>query len=194
MRKTSRTLTLGLILFALLGTLFSTAPTASAASKRLGHWRCESTDQNSEGKVKDVDLDLRERHEQLSESVDVAPLDEIEEVLEDNAEAFVRGFVCAREIGYYNNLGILYERQVDMAEGRVNSSHNMHFTASGPEDTTLRRSGSFTSEWQRMHTYVFADFPLNAPFAWLWAFDENNNVAYYAEADHKLDFELPNRI
>lgn len=39
-----------------------------------------------------VSSDLAERHEKLSEDVD-AILDEIDEVLESNAEEFVRGFV-----------------------------------------------------------------------------------------------------
>ena len=36
--------------------------------------------------------DVQERHEKLSEDVD-AILDEIDEVLEENAEEFVRGYV-----------------------------------------------------------------------------------------------------
>ncbi len=39
-----------------------------------------------------VDPDVAERHEKLSEDVD-AMLDEIDGVLEENAEEFVRGYV-----------------------------------------------------------------------------------------------------
>ncbi len=39
-----------------------------------------------------VDSDVAERHEKLSEDVD-AMLDEIDGVLEENAEEFVRGYV-----------------------------------------------------------------------------------------------------
>ncbi len=40
----------------------------------------------------EVDPELAERHEQLSEDVDDL-LDEIDSVLEENAEEFVRGYV-----------------------------------------------------------------------------------------------------
>jgi ubiquitin-like protein Pup len=39
-----------------------------------------------------TDTDVQERHEKLSEDVD-AILDEIDDVLEENAEEFVRGYV-----------------------------------------------------------------------------------------------------
>jgi len=40
----------------------------------------------------EASTDVQERHEKLSEDVD-AILDEIDEVLEENAEEFVRGYV-----------------------------------------------------------------------------------------------------
>jgi ubiquitin-like protein Pup len=40
----------------------------------------------------ETSTDVQERHEKLSEDVD-AILDEIDEVLEENAEEFVRGYV-----------------------------------------------------------------------------------------------------
>jgi prokaryotic ubiquitin-like protein Pup len=40
----------------------------------------------------DSTADVQERHEKLSEDVD-AILDEIDEVLEENAEEFIRGYV-----------------------------------------------------------------------------------------------------
>jgi prokaryotic ubiquitin-like protein Pup len=40
----------------------------------------------------DAAADVQERHEKLSEDVD-AILDEIDEVLEENAEEFIRGYV-----------------------------------------------------------------------------------------------------
>ena len=39
-----------------------------------------------------ADSDLKERHEKLSEDVD-SLLDEIDDVLEENAEEFVKGYV-----------------------------------------------------------------------------------------------------
>jgi ubiquitin-like protein Pup len=46
-----------------------------------------------QGEVEDLEAtDLQERQEQLSEDVD-AILDEIDEVLEENAEEFVRSYV-----------------------------------------------------------------------------------------------------
>ena len=39
-----------------------------------------------------VETDVQERHEKLSEDVD-ALLDEIDDVLEENAEDFVRGYI-----------------------------------------------------------------------------------------------------
>ena len=39
-----------------------------------------------------TDTDVQERHEKLTEDVD-AILDEIDDVLEENAEEFVRGYV-----------------------------------------------------------------------------------------------------
>jgi len=39
-----------------------------------------------------TDTDVKERHEKLTEDVD-AILDEIDDVLEENAEEFVRGYV-----------------------------------------------------------------------------------------------------
>jgi ubiquitin-like protein Pup len=40
----------------------------------------------------DTSTDVQERHEKLTEDVD-AMLDEIDDVLEENAEEFVRGYV-----------------------------------------------------------------------------------------------------
>ncbi|GAA4085932.1 ubiquitin-like protein Pup [Nonomuraea soli] len=49
-----------------------------------------------EGEVEEVEAtagaDVQERHEKLTDDVD-AILDEIDEVLEENAEEFVRGYV-----------------------------------------------------------------------------------------------------
>ena len=45
-----------------------------------------------EAPAPEVDAEVAERHEQLSEDVDDL-LDEIDSVLEENAEEFVRGYV-----------------------------------------------------------------------------------------------------
>jgi prokaryotic ubiquitin-like protein Pup len=50
--------------------------------------RAEETEQAEPGAAEEV----RERHEKLSDDVD-AILDEIDEVLEENAEEFVRSYV-----------------------------------------------------------------------------------------------------
>ena len=50
--------------------------------------RAEDTEQDEVGSTEEV----RERHEKLSDDVD-AILDEIDEVLEENAEEFVRSYV-----------------------------------------------------------------------------------------------------
>jgi ubiquitin-like protein Pup len=48
-------------------------------------------DDENEASV-DTSTDVQERHEKLTEDVD-AMLDEIDDVLEENAEEFVRGYV-----------------------------------------------------------------------------------------------------
>ena len=50
--------------------------------------RADETEQTDPGSTEEV----RERHEKLSDDVD-AILDEIDEVLEENAEEFVRSYV-----------------------------------------------------------------------------------------------------
>ena len=50
--------------------------------------RADETEQTEPGSAEEV----RERHEKLSDDVD-AILDEIDEVLEENAEEFVRSYV-----------------------------------------------------------------------------------------------------
>jgi prokaryotic ubiquitin-like protein Pup len=50
--------------------------------------RADETEQTEPGSTEEV----RERHEKLSDDVD-AILDEIDEVLEENAEEFVRSYV-----------------------------------------------------------------------------------------------------
>ncbi|WP_131746840.1 ubiquitin-like protein Pup [Frankia sp. Cppng1_Ct_nod] len=51
------------------------------------------TDQTDEVEVDESNAsDLKERHEKLSEDVD-SLLDEIDDVLEENAEEFVKGYV-----------------------------------------------------------------------------------------------------
>ncbi|WP_322759863.1 ubiquitin-like protein Pup [Frankia sp. Cr2] len=51
------------------------------------------TDQTEEVEVEESSAsDLKERHEKLSEDVD-SLLDEIDDVLEENAEEFVKGYV-----------------------------------------------------------------------------------------------------
>ena len=52
--------------------------------------RTDETDETDT--TAEASTDVQERHEKLSEDVD-AILDEIDEVLEENAEDFVRGFV-----------------------------------------------------------------------------------------------------
>ena len=52
--------------------------------------RTDETDQVET--TAEASTDVQERHEKLSEDVD-AILDEIDEVLEENAEEFVRGYV-----------------------------------------------------------------------------------------------------
>ena len=50
-------------------------------------------EQEDEGYASDTTTeDVKERHEKLTEDVD-AMLDEIDDVLEENAEEFVRGYV-----------------------------------------------------------------------------------------------------
>jgi ubiquitin-like protein Pup len=50
-------------------------------------------DETAEAEVEERSAsDLKERHEKLSEDVD-SLLDEIDDVLEENAEEFVRGYV-----------------------------------------------------------------------------------------------------
>ncbi|EFC85254.1 ubiquitin-like protein Pup [Parafrankia sp. EUN1f] len=51
------------------------------------------TDESGEAQVEESGAsDLKERHEKLSEDVD-SLLDEIDDVLEENAEEFVKGYV-----------------------------------------------------------------------------------------------------
>jgi ubiquitin-like protein Pup len=66
------------------------------ATRETGGGQAKSTrrqDEVDEARVtEDEATDVRERHEKLSEDVD-AILDEIDEVLEENAEEFVRQYV-----------------------------------------------------------------------------------------------------
>jgi ubiquitin-like protein Pup len=71
------------------------------ATRETGGGQSKSTrrqDEVDEGYVSDEestdvkDADVKERHEKLSDDVD-AILDEIDEVLEENAEEFVRQYV-----------------------------------------------------------------------------------------------------
>jgi ubiquitin-like protein Pup len=57
-----------------------------------GQSRPQRTHEDEVEEVVDTSSDVAERHEKLSEDVD-AILDEIDDVLESNAEDFVRSFV-----------------------------------------------------------------------------------------------------
>ena len=57
-----------------------------------GQTRPQRTNEDEVEETVDTNSDVAERHEKLSEDVD-AILDEIDEVLESNAEDFVRAFV-----------------------------------------------------------------------------------------------------
>jgi ubiquitin-like protein Pup len=57
----------------------------SRSSRRTEESDLEDVEENTTG-------DLKERHEKLSEDVD-SLLDEIDDVLEENAEEFVKGYV-----------------------------------------------------------------------------------------------------
>lgn len=54
--------------------------------------RSRRADEVDEAPAPDASADVAERHEQLTEDVDDL-LDEIDSVLEENAEEFVRGYV-----------------------------------------------------------------------------------------------------
>jgi ubiquitin-like protein Pup len=57
-----------------------------------GQTRPQRTNEDEVEETVETNSDVAERHEKLSEDVD-AILDEIDEVLESNAEDFVRAFV-----------------------------------------------------------------------------------------------------
>lgn len=63
-----------------------------AAKDTGGQERASKQNQEVEEEVVDESGDLKERHAKLSEDVDDV-LDEIDEVLETDAESFVRSFV-----------------------------------------------------------------------------------------------------
>ena len=62
--------------------------TKDTGGQRQTTRRAEETEQTETGSTEEV----RERHEKLSDDVD-ALLDDIDDVLEENAEEFVRGYV-----------------------------------------------------------------------------------------------------
>ncbi len=62
--------------------------TKDTGGQRQTTRRAEETEETEPGSTEEV----RERHEKLSDDVD-AILDEIDEVLEENAEEFVRSYV-----------------------------------------------------------------------------------------------------
>jgi ubiquitin-like protein Pup len=62
--------------------------TKDTGGQRQNTRRAEEAEETESGSVDEV----RERHEKLSDDVD-AILDEIDEVLEENAEEFVRSYV-----------------------------------------------------------------------------------------------------
>jgi ubiquitin-like protein Pup len=62
---------------------------SSGGQKRASH-RDEDVEEVETGA--DAQSDVAERHEKLSDDVD-AILDEIDDVLEENAEEFIRGYV-----------------------------------------------------------------------------------------------------
>jgi prokaryotic ubiquitin-like protein Pup len=64
------------------------AASKDSGGQRQTTKRTEETEQTEPGTSEEV----RERHEKLSDDVD-AILDEIDEVLEENAEEFVRSYV-----------------------------------------------------------------------------------------------------
>jgi ubiquitin-like protein Pup len=61
---------------------------SGGGQQRVGRKTEETTDASGEA----AGADVKERHDKLSEDVD-ALLDEIDDVLEENAEEFVRGYV-----------------------------------------------------------------------------------------------------
>jgi ubiquitin-like protein Pup len=66
------------------------------ATRESGGGQARATRRTDEVEQEEVSAeastDVQERHEKLSEDVD-AILDEIDEVLEENAEEFIRGYV-----------------------------------------------------------------------------------------------------
>jgi ubiquitin-like protein Pup len=63
-----------------------------AAKDTGGQERASRQNQDADEEFADETSDLKDRHAKLSEDVDDV-LDEIDEVLETDAESFVRGFV-----------------------------------------------------------------------------------------------------
>jgi ubiquitin-like protein Pup len=66
------------------------ASTESGGGQKRASRRSEDVDQVEP--TTDAKADVAERHEKLSDDVD-AILDEIDDVLEENAEEFIRGYV-----------------------------------------------------------------------------------------------------
>jgi ubiquitin-like protein Pup len=65
------------------------------ATRETGGGQSRSSRKRDDEEVEasaDTSADVQERHEKLTEDVD-AMLDEIDDVLEENAEEFVRGYV-----------------------------------------------------------------------------------------------------
>jgi prokaryotic ubiquitin-like protein Pup len=64
------------------------------ATRETGGGQSKATKRTDEADEVEAstDTDVQERHEKLTEDVD-AILDEIDDVLEENAEEFVRGYV-----------------------------------------------------------------------------------------------------
>jgi ubiquitin-like protein Pup len=62
----------------------------TGGGQQRGSRRADAADETEA--AESTSSDLRERHEKLSEDVD-SLLDEIDDVLEENAEEFVKGYV-----------------------------------------------------------------------------------------------------
>ncbi len=62
------------------------------ASREGGQSRPSKQREDSEESAEELNSDVAERHEKLTADVD-ALLDDIDDVLEENAEEFVRGYV-----------------------------------------------------------------------------------------------------